>query len=87
MGISYSLDVTDDDVLWTADSNSRENDDAASEEDWGTDEQMCLADYIALFGDDESSDELNFWKMNNEWLWTGFIPHNDTVDGDLYICK
>ena len=59
-GISNALDGTEDDALWTADSNSRVNDDAASVDDWDTDEQMCLADYTALFGNDDNSDESDF---------------------------
>ena len=59
-GISNALDGTEDDALWTADSNSRVNDDAASVDDWDTDEQMCLADYTALFGNDDTSDESDF---------------------------
>ena len=59
-GISNALDGTEDDALWTADSNSRVNDDAASVDNWDTDEQMCLADYTALFGNDDTSDESDF---------------------------
>ena len=76
-GISNALDGTEDDVLWTANSNSRENDDATSKDNWHTDEKMCRADYTALFGNDESSDESDFEgfrKMNNEWLYSGFYP-------------
>ena len=58
--ISKALDRTEDNVLWTADSNSRVNDDANSEDDWDTDEQMCLADYTALFGNNDTSDGSDF---------------------------
>ena len=39
-----ALDEIEDDVFWINDSNSCENNDAASEDDWDTDKQMCLAD-------------------------------------------
>ena len=56
-GISNALDGTEDNVLWTPDSNSRVNDDADSEDDRDTDEQLCLANYAALFGNDDTSNE------------------------------